>query len=96
MAAAADSPVYDEILKLDMITRLKRVIEQTREISQMIEADQPCTEVLHNLAMTQSTLRGVARNIFRNYLKGSATDAIRAGNGRVYDEMMDVIYMLAR
>jgi DNA-binding FrmR family transcriptional regulator len=62
----------------------------------MLDEDRPCLEVLQQLASLQAALRGVTKTVLRNYLERCATDAIRANDAAVYDELMDAIFKFAK
>jgi len=62
----------------------------------MVEEQRPCIEVLQQLASAQAALRGVSKDVLRNYLERCATDAIRSGDSDIYDELMDAIYKFAK
>ncbi len=62
----------------------------------MLDDQRPCKEVLQQLASVQAALRGVTKDVLRNYLERCATDAIRSGETDIYDELMDAIYKFAK
>ncbi|QDT16587.1 Copper-sensing transcriptional repressor CsoR [Alienimonas californiensis] len=62
----------------------------------MLEEQRPCPEVLQQLASVQSALRGVTKEVLRNYLENCATEAIRSGDNEIYDQLMDAIYKFAK
>lgn len=84
-------PIYAEELNRDLLDRLLRVEGQVRGVAKMVENQRPCLEVLQQLASVQAALKGVTKSVLRNYLERCATDAIRSGDGGVYDELMDAI-----
>jgi len=96
MPPASQLPIYapDRQAKLQM--RLRRIEGQVRGLGRMLEEQRPCMETLEQLASVQAALRGVGREVLRNYLERCATDAIRLGDASVYDELMDAIYKFAR
>ena len=79
-----------------MHARLNRIEGQVRGVARMIDEQRPCLEVLQQLASVQAALRGVTRDVLRNYLERCATDAIRSGDENVYNELMDAIYKFAK
>jgi DNA-binding FrmR family transcriptional regulator len=54
---------------------LNRIEGQVRAV---VEEQRPCNEVLQQLASVQAALRGVTKDILRNYLEHCATDSIRS------------------
>lgn len=84
-------PIYDDERRTSLQSRLNRVEGQVRGVSRMLEEQRPCVEVMQQLASIQAALRGVTKDVMRNYLERCATDAIRSGDAAVYDELMDSI-----
>ncbi len=89
-------PIYTEERQANSIRRLKAAEGQIRGVQEMIEAQRPCMEVLTQLAAAQSALRQVNRIVLRNYLENCATDAIRRGDPRVYDDLMEAIFKFSQ
>jgi CsoR family transcriptional regulator, copper-sensing transcriptional repressor len=96
MATNHKLPVYDDALRGTLHKRLGRVEGQVRGIARMLEDQRPCVEVLQQLASAQAALRGVTKEVLRNYLERCATDAIRGRDRAIYDELMDAIYKFAK
>lgn len=72
--------------------RLAKIVGQVKGIGRMVEENRRCPEVLAQIGAAQRALDGVARTVTRNYLERCVTAAIRSGDPRVYDELMDVVY----
>jgi len=89
-------PIYQDGRREKMQGRLSRIEGQLRGVSRMVEEQRPCIEVLQQLASAQAALRGVSKDVLRNYLERCATDAIRSGDSDIYDELMDAIYKFAK
>jgi DNA-binding FrmR family transcriptional regulator len=89
-------PMYAEELQHDVLDRLSRIEGQVRGVAGMLGKQRPCLEVLQQLASVQAALRGVTKTVLRNYLERCATDAIRSGDTRVYDSLMEAIYKFAK
>jgi DNA-binding FrmR family transcriptional regulator len=91
-----DAFVPDE-RKAEVRKRLARAKGQVAGVERMLAQNRPCIEILMQIAAAQAALQGAGRIIVRNYLERCASTAIRAGREQeVYDEMMDVIFKLAR
>jgi len=88
--------IYDDELKQDTVSRLSRIEGQVRGVARMVDQQRPCLEVLQQLASVQAAIRGLCKSVMRNYLERCATDAIRSGDSRVYDELMDAIYKFVK
>ena len=89
-------PIFDQERTARLQARMGRIEGQVRGVSRMFDEQRPCIEVLQQLASVQSALRGVTKEVLRNYLERCATDAIRSGDAAVYDELMEAIYKYAK
>ena len=86
---------YQDDLKQSLADRLKRIEGQVRGIDKMIQQNQPCPQVLHQLNAAASALHGVTEIILRNYLDNCVTSALASGDksrkSAAIDELMDVL-----
>ena len=83
--------------KADIRARLRRIRGQVEGIERMLDDNRPCVDLLTQVSATQEALRGVGRLTVRNYLERCASAAIKAGReDEVYDQMMEIIFKLAR
>ena len=89
-------PVYADDLQKDMLDRLNRIEGQVRGVGRMVEQQRPCLEVLQQLASVQAAMKGLTKNVLRNYLERCATDAIRSGDTGIYDELMEAIFKFVK
>ena len=89
-------PIFEDDRREKMQARLNRIEGQVRGVNLMLEEQRPCMEVLQQLASVQAALRGVTKEVLRNYLERCATDAIRSGDSTVYDDLMEAIYKFAK
>ena len=89
-------PIYGSERQARMQSRLSRIEGQVRGVSRMVEEQRPCIEVLQQLASVQAALKGVTKDVLRNYLERCATDAIKSGDTKVYDELMEAIYKFVK
>jgi DNA-binding FrmR family transcriptional regulator len=96
VAAKVSLPIYAEELQKDMLDRLSRIEGQVRGLARMVETQRPCLEVLQQLASVQAAMKGLTRNVLRNYLERCATDAIRSGETGVYDQLMEAIFKFVK
>lgn len=77
--------------------RLKIIEGQLRGVQRLLEEQAPCAEVLTQIAAIQNALRGVGRVVVDNHLRTCVTSAIRNGDGEQhYDELLDIMYKLAK
>ena len=97
MSKTIELLIYQADRKADALGRLSKLEGQLRGIRGMIEQDRPCVEVLTQIAAVIQSTRGLSKVVMRNYLERCATEAIRSQRpGAIYDELMDVIYKLAK
>lgn len=89
-------PIFDQERVEQLQARMSRIEGQARGVSRMLVEQRSCIDVLQQLASVQSALRGVTKEVLRNYLERCATDAIRSGDGGVYDELMGAILRHAK
>jgi DNA-binding FrmR family transcriptional regulator len=89
-------PLYDDGRQKGMQNRLSRIEGQVRGVSRMLEEQRPCLDVLQQLASVQAALKGVTKEVLRNYLERCATDAIKSGDTAIYDKLMEAIYKFAK
>ena len=83
--------------KVELRARLKRIRGQVEGIDRMLVDNRPCVDILTQVSAAQEALRGVGRLTVRNYLERCAAVAIREGREEeVYDELMGIIFKLAR
>lgn len=95
-ARQIELPIFTDVLQRQAKANLSRIEGQIRGIARMVDEQRPCLEVLQQLSAVQAALRGVTKDVLRNYLERCATNAIRSGDETVYDELMDVIYKFAK
>src|SRR5258706_9845742 len=60
---------FIEDLNKNLSDRLKRVEGQVRGVERMLQEDQPCAQLLHQIPATQAALHGVSVVVLRNYLE---------------------------
>jgi len=92
MAVKTSLPIYSEEVERGVQDRLSRIEGQVRGVGRMIAAQRACVEVLQQLSSIEAALRGVSKAVLRNYLECCATDAIRAHDPAIYDELVETIY----
>jgi len=87
----------DAHLRERLARRLKIVEGQVRGVQRLLDENAYCTEVLTQIAAIQQALRGVGKEVTRHHFATCVAEAIRCGDGdRHYDELMDIMFKLAR
>ena len=83
--------------KADLRRRLKRLEGQVAGVGRMLDENRRCMDILTQVSATQEALRGFSRVMVLNYLERCATEALKEGRqDDVYDDLMKVIFKLAR
>ena len=82
------------------LKRLKRIEGQVRGLAKMVEEDRYCMDVMMQIAAVQQALRGVSRELMHQHLEHCVHDAVANGDkgreGKLYKEMLDLIYKYSR
>ncbi|HID32098.1 MAG TPA: metal-sensitive transcriptional regulator [bacterium (Candidatus Stahlbacteria)] len=82
--------------KCNLFPRIKRIIGQLEGVERMIQEERYCVDILQQISSIHEALRGLGKEIMRNYLEQCATKAILSRNKQkqkeIYDEVMDVVY----
>lgn len=74
--------------KRKLVARMKRIEGQVRAITNMIETDTYCIDILTQIAASTSALKSVALILLEDHLDSCVTRAAAEG-GPVADEKMD-------
>lgn len=64
-----------------LIQRLKRIEGQVRGLQKMIAEEQPCSDILTQIAAARAALAGVAKMIFEVYSKHCIEQALLDDDG---------------
>ncbi|OQB24749.1 MAG: Copper-sensing transcriptional repressor CsoR [Firmicutes bacterium ADurb.Bin182] len=80
-----------EKLKSGLLTRLNRVEGQIRGIKGMIEKDNYCDDILHQIAAARAALDSVSKLVLENHIKGCLVEKIRNGEDEIVDELLVTI-----
>jgi DNA-binding FrmR family transcriptional regulator len=89
----------DPGIKTRNLKRLRRIEGQVRGLQRMVEEDRYCADIMTQISSVHEALRSVGRELMRNHLRHCAASAIRAGDAEaepMYDELIDLMYRLAR
>ena len=81
------------------LVRLKRIEGQIRGITQMVQEDRYCVDVLTQIAAAQQALRSVGRELLRHHLKHCVCHAAHQGSKALEaasDELIELLYKNAR
>jgi DNA-binding FrmR family transcriptional regulator len=99
-AGRRNAVAVDPEIKSANLKRLRRIEGQVRGLARMVEEDRYCPDIVVQISSVQEALRAVGRALMRNHLRHCASQAIRKGSPAeaeaMYDELMNLIYTLAR
>lgn len=74
--------------------RLKLIEGQVRGISQMVQDDRYCYEILIQISAVNKALKSLGNIILKNHLENCVVDEIKNDNLEVIDEIMDLVKQL--
>ena len=63
-----------------IVNRLKRIEGQVRGVTQMVENDRYCIDILHQVQAVKSALAKAENEILKNHAACCVTDAILSGD----------------
>ena len=72
-------------------TRLKTIEGQVRGISQMVDDDRYCDDILIQISAVNKSLKSLGYAILENHLSTCVVDDIKNDNLEVIDEIMELI-----
>ena len=76
----------------EALLRMKGVTGHLQAVTDMIERDQYCVDVMKQIAAVQASLERVNRILLQNHLETCLSDSIRMGGGqRKIDELMEAL-----
>ena len=82
--------------KKKLINRLSRIEGQIRGIRRMVEDDAYCVDILTQSAAARSAFDAFNRELLRRHVEGCVARDLKAGDGDVIDELMDIIGKLMK
>lgn len=68
-----------EMSKDDLVRRLRRIEGQVRGVTQMVEDDRYCIDVLTQITAASRALQGVAVGLLDDHLRNCVVEAAAAG-----------------
>ena len=85
-----------EMSKEQLLTRLRRVEGQIRGISQMVESDRYCIDVLTQISAVNKALQSVAVGLLDDHLRHCVADAVSAGGRDAEDKLNEATAAIER
>lgn len=88
--------VRDEKEYKDLINRLNRIEGQVRGVTNMVQNDAYCVDILTQVSAIRSALNSFNKVLLENHIKTCVTEDIIAGNDDKVDELVDTIQKLMK
>jgi CsoR family transcriptional regulator, copper-sensing transcriptional repressor len=82
--------------KEQLLARMARVEGQVRGISQMVEQDRYCIDVLTQISAATKALQGVAIGLFDDHLRHCVADAVNDGGREAEEKLAEATAAVAR
>lgn len=82
--------------KSELLTRLRRIEGQTKGISQMIEDDRYCIDVLAQISAARSALESVAIGLLDGHVRHCVADAVAEGGSTATERLDEATTAIAR
>ncbi|WP_153558556.1 metal-sensitive transcriptional regulator [Roseimaritima sediminicola] len=82
--------------KKKVLNRLRRINGQVEAVGRMIEADEPCVNVLMQLSAATGALSKVGQIVLENHLKTCVEEAIRNGDADDRKQKLEELVTLFR
>ncbi len=83
-----------------IVDRLRRVEGQVRGVTQMVESDRYCIDILHQLQAVKSALARAEDEILKNHAAHCVSDAIASGDEaqqrEKFGELIDLLGKVKR
>lgn len=74
--------------------RLHTIEGQIRGITQMIEDDRYCSDILIQISAVDKSLKSVAMELLKNHLSSCVVDEIKKDHIEIIDEVMNLVRRL--
>ena len=77
--------------KKKILKRLSIIEGQIRGISNMVDEERYCSDILIQISSAESSLKSLADSILENHMRSCMTDEIKKGNLAVIDEITTIL-----
>ena len=77
--------------KMQLKNRINRAVGQLNGISNMIDQDRYCQDVLIQLSAVIGALKNLGNIILQEHIETCVTEKIKKGDQSVYNELMEII-----
>ncbi len=76
--------------KKELKNRLNKIEGQIKGISNMIDSDRYCGDILIQLSAVEKAVKSLSSQILNRHMKTCVTESIKNGNTEVVDEITDL------
>lgn len=84
------------LTKNELMTRLRRIEGQTKGITQMVEDDRYCIDVLTQISAIRSALESVAIGLLDDHVRHCVADAVVEGGDQAQERLTEATAAIAR
>ena len=77
--------------KKKVLKRLAIIEGQIRGISNMVDEERYCNDILIQISSAENSLKSLADSILENHMRTCMTDKIKKGNEEVIDEITTIL-----
>jgi len=82
--------------KKDIQARLRRIEGQVRGLQRMVEAEEPCADIMNQVAAVKAAIGQVGVMIFQTHSRQCLLDAAEAGTEETNKAVDDIVTILSR
>lgn len=82
---------YNSEDKKKVLKRLAVIEGQIRGISNMVDEERYCSDILIQISSVESALKSLSDSILENHMRSCMTDEIEKGNLEVIDEITTIL-----
>ena len=82
---------YNSEDKKKVLKRLAVIEGQIRGISNMVDEERYCSDILIQISSVESALKSLYDSILENHMRSCMTDEIKKGNLEVIDEITTIL-----
>lgn len=82
--------------KKDILARLRRIEGQVRGLQRMVEAEEPCADIMNQVAAVKAAVGQVGVMVFQTHSRQCLLDAVEAGNEETNKAVDDIVTILSR
>ncbi len=94
MTDCCKKTIRNEEDKKTLINRLKRIEGQVRGISNMVNDDRYCEDIIIQLSAVNSSIKSLANLLLQKHMKSCVKDRLNNGDDTILDEIVELFKKL--